>query len=49
MAGEIFGMDLGEALKSLPRGVDRDFARELLIAAEAATLVGLKKRDDNGK
>jgi hypothetical protein len=36
MDGALTGLDLAEAMASLPRGLDRDLARRLLIAAEAA-------------
>jgi hypothetical protein len=38
MDGAPSGLDLKEAMASLPQGLKRDFARRLLIAAEAAFL-----------
>lgn len=35
MAGTLTGLDLVEAMASLPAGMDADFARRLLLAAEA--------------
>jgi hypothetical protein len=36
MSGVINGLDLGEAMASLPeQGLDRDFARRLFMTAEA--------------
>jgi hypothetical protein len=38
MAGEICGLDWRAAMAALPRGLDADFARRLLRAAEASYL-----------
>jgi hypothetical protein len=38
MSGGLVGLDLAEAMASLPDGLDRDRARSLLITAEAPYL-----------
>jgi hypothetical protein len=38
MSGALVGLDLAEAMTSLPEGLDRDRARSLLIAAEPSYL-----------
>lgn len=35
MAGTLTALDIVEAMASLPAGIDADFARRLLLAAEA--------------
>jgi hypothetical protein len=42
--GLITGLDLAEALASLPDGLDRDFARRLLIAAESGFVPAYVKK-----
>ncbi len=39
MSAIIVGLDLVEALASLPAGLDRDFARRLFLAAETPFVV----------
>lgn len=38
MSAALMGLDLSEAMASLPGGLDRNLARRLLIVAEAAYL-----------
>jgi hypothetical protein len=40
MAGDLCGLDWRAAMAALPRGLDDDFARRLLRAAEASYLAG---------
>jgi hypothetical protein len=50
VVNEIVGLDLHQALRSLPCGYDREFSRGLFIAAEAAFLTAIRKhnsKDDN--
>jgi len=49
MEGAPSGLDLTEAMASLPRGLDRDVARALLIAAEAAFLAALWRSQEQTK
>lgn len=48
MDGGKTGLDLAEALASLPDGLDRDLARELLIAAEGAYLAAHWRSNPQG-
>jgi hypothetical protein len=42
--GALTGLDLAEAMASLPDGIDRERARALLIAAEVAFMRAFHKR-----
>jgi len=44
MTGLVTGLDLAQALVSLPADADREFSRELLIAAEAAFVSAVLRR-----
>jgi hypothetical protein len=44
LEGMVCGLDLGEAMTSLPP-CDREFARELFISAESAFVAALLKRE----
>jgi hypothetical protein len=47
MDAVMVGIDMADALASLPSGVDRDFARELLIVGEIAHVAETFKRKAN--
>lgn len=49
MSGALSGLDLAEALVSLPEECDREFARRLLIAGEAGFLTGDIERTKDAK
>lgn len=44
--GTITGLDLNEAMGSLPDAIDRDFARELMAVAEGAFCTASCRADD---
>lgn len=46
MGGEIVGLDLTEAMASLPAGLDREFCRRLFVIAETEFLRALPREDD---
>jgi hypothetical protein len=43
-SGALIGLDLASAMASLPRGLDRERARALFIAAETAFVRSYHKR-----
>jgi hypothetical protein len=45
--GALIGLDLAEAMASLPQGIDRERARALFIAAEIAFVRAFHKRKDS--
>jgi hypothetical protein len=45
--GALIGLDLAEAMASLPDGIDRERARALFIAAEAAFLQSFRNRKES--
>jgi hypothetical protein len=49
MSGHVVGLDLAEALASLPAGLDRQLCRRLLVIAEAAYLAAYWQREDAAK
>lgn len=44
MSGAITGLDMSEALASLPAECDRDFARRLFIIAELHFVIAINKK-----
>lgn len=46
MSGIRMGVDLAEAMASLPNAIDRELARELLIAAEVPWLAAAYETTD---
>ena len=46
-SGALIGLDLSEAMASLPGGIDRERARALLIVAEVAFVRAYQKRRDS--
>lgn len=49
MSAQITGLDLAEALASLPEQCDRDFARELFVIAEGSFMASMLERLDQEK
>lgn len=49
LTGLVSGLDLREALASLPAGCDRGLAKRLLIIGEAAYLGAVLQREGKGK
>jgi hypothetical protein len=47
MSGEISGLNMAEALASLPSWTDRDLARQFFIIAEIQTLSVLRSKSDD--
>jgi hypothetical protein len=45
-SGALIGLDLAEAMASLPGGIDRERARALFIVAEIAFVQAFQKRKD---
>jgi hypothetical protein len=45
-SGAVIGLDLASAMASLPDSIDRERARALFIAAEAAFVRAFQKRRD---
>jgi hypothetical protein len=45
--GALIGLDLAEAIASLPDGIDRERTRALLISAETAFVRAFQKRKDS--
>ena len=45
--GALIGLDLAEAIASLPAGIDRERARALFIAAEAPFVREVHKRKES--
>jgi hypothetical protein len=46
-SGALIGLDLAEAMASMPAGVDRERARALFMAAEAAFVRAFQQRKDS--
>jgi hypothetical protein len=44
MSGVICGLDLGEAMQTLPSGLDPDFARRLFVVAECSLVAAVHAR-----
>nr|WP_319532861.1 hypothetical protein [uncultured Cohaesibacter sp.] len=42
--GRVHGLDIGEALVRCQTGLDRDFLKVLLVAAEQGYLIGQRER-----
>ena len=45
MSGQVVGLDLAEALAGLPRGLDRQLCRRLLVIAEEFYLAAYWQRE----
>lgn len=49
MGGDVVGLDIVEAMSSLPRGCDTELARSLFIAAEAPFLMAFADQQRRNK
>lgn len=45
--GQIYGLDLPEAMASVPVGLDRDFVQRLFLCAEPGYLAGILSTIEN--